>query len=83
MPDRYPRSTRRAGTTAGVLPDDLYDYYAVESEQRRGPAPVAQVKTWRVTDDWPARVPVTEAEIEVFERWFAELFDELFGPTGR
>jgi len=24
---------------------------------------------------------VTEAEIEVFERWFGELFDELFGRT--
>ncbi|GLU28494.1 hypothetical protein [Brucella sp. NBRC 12950] len=24
-------------------------------------------------------VPVTQAEIEVFERWFGDLFDELFG----
>jgi len=23
-------------------------------------------------------VPVTEAEIEVFEAWFGDLFDELF-----
>ena len=23
--------------------------------------------TWTVTDDWPDEVPVTEAEIEVFE----------------
>lgn len=35
--------------------------------------------TWTVTDDWPERVPVTEAEVEVFERWFADLLDELFG----
>jgi len=27
-------------------------------------------------------VDVTEAEIEVFERWFADLFDELFSPGG-
>lgn len=33
-----------------------------------------------MTDDWPDPVPVTEAEIEVFERWFGDLFDELFGP---
>jgi hypothetical protein len=33
-----------------------------------------------VTDDWPDPVPVTEAEIEVFERWFGDLFDELFDP---
>ena len=34
--------------------------------------------TWTVTDDWPDGVPVTEAEIEVFEAWFGDLFDELF-----
>lgn len=83
VPDRHPRFTRRAGDAAGILPDDLYDYYAVEPDSRRAPAPAAEAQTWRVTDDWPERVPVTEAEIEVFERWFADLFDELFGPTGR
>ena len=35
--------------------------------------------TWAVTDYWPEDVPVTEAEIAVFEAWFGELFDELFG----
>ena len=35
-------------------------------------------KTWTVKDDWPEDVPVTEAEIEVFETWFGDLFDELF-----
>jgi site-specific DNA recombinase len=29
---------------------------------------------WTVTDDWPEDVPVTEAEIEVFEAWFGDLF---------
>lgn len=82
VPDRHLRSTRRAGDAAGILPDDLYNYYAVEPDPRRG-SPRATGKAWRVTDDWPERVPVTEAEIEVFERWFADLFDELFGPTGR
>ncbi|MBK8456908.1 MAG: hypothetical protein IPL47_07170 [Phyllobacteriaceae bacterium] len=36
--------------------------------------------TWIVTDDWPERVPVTDAEIDVFEAWFGDLFQELFGP---
>ena len=27
------------------------------------------------------RVPLTETEVEVFERWFGNLFDELFGPA--
>jgi hypothetical protein len=31
-----------------------------------------------VTDDWPDEVPVTEAEIEVFEAWFGDLFGEFF-----
>jgi hypothetical protein len=26
--------------------------------------------TWSVTDDWPKDVPVTEAEVAVFEAWF-------------
>jgi hypothetical protein len=38
----------------------------------------ADPTTWTVTDDWPEDVPVTEAEIEVFEAWFGDLFDELF-----
>ena len=32
-----------------------------------------------MTDDWPEDVPVSEAEITLFEAWFGELFDELFG----
>ena len=32
-----------------------------------------------VIDDWPDEVPITEAEIQVFERWFADVFDEMFG----
>lgn len=35
----------------------------------------------KMTEDWPDPVPVTEAEIEVFERWFGDLFDELFGSS--
>jgi len=35
--------------------------------------------TLTVTDDWPEDVPVAEAEIAVFEAWFGEMFDELFG----
>lgn len=32
---------------------------------------------WRVTDDWPDPVPVTEAEVALFERWFADLIDKI------
>ncbi len=46
-----------------------------------GRPPKRDLSTWTVTDDWPECVPVTEAEVEVFERWFADLFDELFGSA--
>lgn len=48
---------------------------------RRGHPRSPDVETWRVVDDWPERVPVTEAEVDVFEAWFGNLFDELFGPS--
>ncbi|MES1991968.1 MAG: hypothetical protein V4441_13595 [Pseudomonadota bacterium] len=44
-----------------------------------GRPPKHDLSTWTVTDDWPDPVPVTDAEIEVFEQWFGDLFDELFG----
>ena len=45
-----------------------------------GRPPKHDLSEWTVTDDWPERVPVTQAEIDVFEAWFGDLFDELFGP---
>lgn len=50
---------------------------AVANSKRR---PKHDVSTWTVTDDWPDEVPITEAEIEVFERYFGDVFDEMFGP---
>jgi hypothetical protein len=58
--------------------DDLYDYAMARVRPGRRRAKRASV-TLTVTDDWPEDVPVTEAEIAVFEAWFGELFDELFG----
>ena len=46
-----------------------------------GRPPKHDLSTWTVTDDWPESVPVTEAEVEVCEQWFADLFDELSGPA--
>ena len=61
------------------LPDDLYDY-ARPPHRRVGRPLKTNPATWIVTDDWPARVPVTEAEVELFEAWFGDLFDRMFGP---
>ena len=72
---------RSAGTPSrrGILPDNLYDY-ADPPTRRSGRPPKHDLATWTVTDDWPERVPVTDAEVDVFEAWFGDLFDELFGP---
>jgi hypothetical protein len=56
---------------------------------RRRPSGVAHatasdLKTiWRIGPSpttGPERIPVTEDEVDLFERWFGDLFDELFGP---
>ena len=46
-----------------------------------GRPPKHDVASWRVSDDWPEKVPVTEAEITVFDAWFGDFFDELLGPV--
>ena len=74
---RSQESQRRVSTNAQC--DDLYDYAVAPARppSRRGAKRTSV--TWTVTDDWPEDVPVAEAEIAVFEAWFGDLFDELFG----
>ncbi|WP_114229172.1 MULTISPECIES: hypothetical protein [Pseudomonadota] len=88
MSRRQDHKTRRQARAApGILPDDLYDYI---DEAEGEAAPPASVKSrpvdpslthWTVSDDWPERVPVTEAEIDLFEAWFGDILDELFGKS--
>jgi hypothetical protein len=58
--------------------DDLYDYARAPARSRRRRAE-HDATTWSVSDDWPKDVPVTATEIDIFEAWFGDLFDELFG----
>lgn len=61
---------------AGRLPDNLYAYAAAPPPRRRTrSSPVSNPMT--VTDDWPEYIPVTEAEIAVFETWFGDILEEL------
>lgn len=68
-----------------ILPDDLFDYHDEPpprlSPPRGSPPGVFDVERLPVLDDWPDEVPITEAEIQVFERWFADVFDEMFGSV--
>lgn len=91
---RTPRRRNRSRRPAPeALPDDLYVYLDTANDdqpaepkprprrsRRRSSPPKEDVTTWRVVDDWPEKVPITEAEIEVFEHYFADVFDRLFGP---
>ena len=69
----------RLRPSLGVLPDDLY----IEPKPwpRNGRAAKHDPLTWTVTDDWPDPVPITDVELAVFEAWFGDLFDEMFGRT--
>lgn len=62
-----------------ALPDNLYDY-ADNPTPTAGRPREHHVRALRVVDDWPEDVPVTEAEVQVFERWFGDIFDELLSP---
>ncbi|KWV60416.1 hypothetical protein AS156_28910 [Bradyrhizobium macuxiense] len=73
------RSKQRCASADTRL-DDLYDYAAASLPRTRRRTKRASV-TWTVTDDWPKDVPVTEAEIDVLEAWFGDLFDEFFGKS--
>ncbi len=65
-----------------ITPDpalDLYNYLdVVEVPPARRRSAVASAK--KVTDDWPDPVPISEQEIAVFESWFGDILEQLFGP---
>ena len=68
----------RSRARLGILPDDLY--IQIELWPRIGRPAKHDLLAWTITDDWPELVPVTQAEVDVFDSWFGDLFDELFGP---
>ena len=74
----FPQKSQPRHALGGALFDDLYDYVAAPARPSRRRAKRDRT-TLTVTDDWPEDVPVTAAEIAVFEAWFGKLFDELFG----
>lgn len=67
-----------------TLPDDMFNYADDRSptvRPHRSPPPDAfDIEKQPVIDDWPEKVPVTEAEIDIFELYFGDVLDRLFGP---
>jgi hypothetical protein len=62
----HQKSRPRRTQCSGELPDDLYDYLRPTIRRRGRPAKNDRSE-WTVTGDWPDEVPITEAEIELFE----------------
>lgn len=61
---------------------DLFDYSRLPAPKPRGRPVADDLSDWCVTDDWPEDVPVTPEEVDVFEAWFGDILEELFGPNG-
>jgi len=74
---RSQKSRRQWSAGAATALGDLHDYARRPTRRAKRSRKVDPIE-WTVTDDWPEDVPATEAEIEVFEAWFGDLFDELF-----
>jgi hypothetical protein len=75
-----PSASRRARCfDNAAIPADLYDD-VLAPDCRPGRPGKHDLTGWRVVDDWPQRMPVTEGEVDVFEAWFGDILDELFGP---
>ena len=73
---------RRVAGTPRSTKIDLYDYHRLPEAKPRGRPVADDLLDWRVTDDWPEDVPVTPEEVDVFEAWFGDILEELFGPEG-
>lgn len=71
------RRRTRADRSAKI---DLYDYCQLPEPKSRGRPVVDDLSDWRVVDDFPDEIPVTPEEVDVIERWFGDVLEEMFGP---
>lgn len=76
---RIPSRSLGSGKSAKI---DFFDYCRSPEPKRRGRAVADDLSDWRVVDDWPNDVPVTPEEVDVFEAWFGDVLEELFGSEG-
>ena len=61
--------------------DDLHDYMQAPAKRASSrPRAIKDSGTITVTDDWPERVPIGDAELRVIEGHLRKELDDLFGP---
>lgn len=78
------KSPSRTSSCSRSTKIDLFDYCKLPDPKPPGRPVSDDLSDWRVVDDWPDDVPVTPEEADVFERWFGDLLEEMFGPeSGR
>lgn len=60
---------------------DLYAWQGQDAVRQHRHLAGDDLGHWCVIDDWPRPIPVTPEEIDVFEAWFGDILDDLFGPA--
>lgn len=60
--------------------EDLHDYYGPAAKRRAPSRSPVEDGPIIVTDDWPGRIPIGDAELRVIEGHLRKELDELFGP---
>lgn len=62
-------------------PIDLFDYVAKDRPSEGASSDRPKRRDWRprIVTDMPDRIPVTPAELDVFETHLADFLDRLFG----
>ena len=75
---RRPRRAPR-GWSEGL--EDLHDYMRVPPQRAASPArAITDSGPIVVTDDWPERIPIGDAELRAIEGHLRKELDDLFGP---
>lgn len=71
---------RRAPSRWSEAPTDLHDYVQPAAKRRAGRRPRDDDGPIIVTDDWPEKIPIGDAELRAIEAHMAKELDDLFGP---
>lgn len=77
LPRKVRRRTPRRWAES---PDDLHDYTNCVAPRRVSCRPREDDGPIVITDDWPERIPIGDAELRAIEGHMRQELDKLFGP---